>query len=38
MNFWIVVLVLQVAVTVFAFLRESGADGRFDGEKLEFRS
>jgi hypothetical protein len=38
MNFWIIVLILQVAVTLFSFLRESKADARFDGEKLEFRS
>jgi len=38
MNFWLIILALQVAVTVFAFVRESGSDARFDGDKLEFRS
>jgi len=38
MNFWIIVLVLQVAVTILAFFRKGGSDQRFDGEKLEFRS
>jgi hypothetical protein len=38
MNIWILLLAIQVLVTVFALVRESGKDGRFDDEKLEYRS
>jgi hypothetical protein len=38
MNLWILLLAAQILVTVFALLRESGKDTRFDDNKLEYRS
>jgi hypothetical protein len=38
MNIWIVLLAGQVLVTVFALLRESGKDTRFEDDKLSYRS
>jgi hypothetical protein len=38
MTFWLILLALQVVVMVFALVRESGTDTRFEGEKLGFRS
>jgi len=38
MSLAIIVLILQVAVTVFCLVRESGEDSRFEGDKLGFRS
>lgn len=38
MSFWLILFAAQIIVTVFALLRESGKDARFEGEKLGFRS
>jgi hypothetical protein len=38
MSFWLIPFAAQIIVTLFALLRESGKDARFDGEKLSFRS
>jgi hypothetical protein len=38
MSFWLILFAAQMIVTVFALLRESGNDDRFEGEKLGFRS
>lgn len=38
MTFWLILFAAQIIVTLFALLRESGKDTRFDGDKLGFRS
>jgi hypothetical protein len=38
MSFWLILFAAQIIVTVFALVRESGKDARFEGEKLGFRS
>jgi hypothetical protein len=38
MSIWVILFSLQVIVTVFALLRESGNDAQFEGDKLDFRS
>ena len=38
MSFWLILLTAQVVVMLFAVVRESGKDKRFEGEKLGFRS
>ncbi len=38
MSFWLILLAVQAAVMMFALVRESGKDTRFEGEKLGFRS
>jgi hypothetical protein len=38
MNIWTILLAAQILVTVFALLRESGKDTRFENEKLDYRS
>jgi hypothetical protein len=38
MNIWIILLAAQIVVTVFALLRESAKDTRFEDEKLDYRS
>jgi hypothetical protein len=38
MNLSLVVFTLQVLVTVYALIRESGEDERFAGDKLGYRS
>jgi hypothetical protein len=38
MNLPLMLLTLQVLVTVFALIRESGEDERFAGDKLGYRS
>jgi hypothetical protein len=38
MSFWLIFLTAQVIVMLFAVVRESGKDKRFEGEKLGFRS
>jgi hypothetical protein len=38
MNIWIVLLVAQVLVAVFALLREPNKDDRFGGDKLGYHS
>jgi hypothetical protein len=38
MNFWMILLAAQVVVVLVAFVRESGQDVRFEGEKITYRS
>jgi hypothetical protein len=38
MNLPLILFTLQVLVTVFALIRESGEDERFAGDKLAYRS
>jgi hypothetical protein len=38
MNIWTILLAAQILVTVFALLRETGKDTRFEDEKLDYRS
>ena len=38
MNFTLVLLAIQILVTILAFVRESGEDERFAGDKLGYRS
>jgi hypothetical protein len=38
MNLWTILLTAQILVTVFALVRESSKDVRFEDEKLEYRS
>jgi len=38
MNLTLILLAIQVLVTVFAFIRESGEDEQFAGDKLGYRS
>jgi hypothetical protein len=38
MNIWMILLAAQILVTVFALLRESAKDSRFEDEKLDYRS
>lgn len=38
MTLSLILLAAQVLVTVFALVRESGEDPRFEGDKLTFRS
>jgi hypothetical protein len=38
MNLPLILFTLQVLVTVFALIRESGEDERFAGDKLGYRS
>ena len=38
MSFWLILLSAQLVVMLFAIIRESGKDKRFEGEKLGFRS
>ena len=38
MSFWLILFAVQAVVMVFALVRESGKDLRFEGEKLAYRS
>jgi len=38
MNIWTMLLAAQILVTVFALVRESAKDARFEDDKLEYRS
>ena len=38
MSLSIILFILQVVITVFALLRESGEDKRFNGDALSYRS
>lgn len=38
MNFWLIFFAAQVAVTVFAVLREKKGNAAFEGDKLDYRS
>jgi hypothetical protein len=38
MNFWLILFAAQVAVTVFAVLREKKGNASFEGDKLDYRS
>jgi hypothetical protein len=38
MNFWLILLALQVIVTVYSLCREYGEDKTFEGDKLGYRS
>jgi hypothetical protein len=38
MNFWLILFAAQVAVTVFAVLREKKGNAAFEGDKLDYRS
>jgi hypothetical protein len=38
MNFWLILFAAQVAVTVFAALREKKGNAAFEGDKLDYRS
>ena len=38
MNFWMILLAVQVVVTVIAFARGTRQDARFKDDKLDFRS
>ncbi len=38
MNIWTILLAAQILVTVFALIRESAKDSRFEDDKLEYRS
>jgi hypothetical protein len=38
MSFCLILLVAQVMMMLFALVRESGKDKRFEGDKLEYRS
>lgn len=38
MNFWLILFAAQVAVTIFAVLREKKGNAAFEGDKLDYRS
>ncbi len=38
MTFSLILVAVQIAVAVFALVRQSGEDTRFEGEKLNYRS
>lgn len=38
MSFWLILFAVQALLMLFAVVRESGKDVRFEGEKLGFRS
>lgn len=38
MTFWFIFIAAQAVVMLFALVRESGSDERFEGAKLEYRS
>jgi len=38
MNFWMILLAVQVIVTVIAFASGTRQDSRFQDDKLDFRS
>jgi len=38
MTFSIILFAVQIAVTLFALLREAGKDTRFSGDRLDYRS
>lgn len=38
MSFWLILFAVQALVMLFAVVRDSGKDARFEGEKLGFRS
>ena len=38
MNFWLMVIAVQMVVTIFALIRDRGEDSRFVADKVGYRS
>jgi hypothetical protein len=38
MNLTLILVAVQIVVAIFALIRESGEDKRFEGDALEYRS